>query len=193
MSTSPSPAPAFPDPVEPAETVELRRSLRTRRLIGVSAVGIGVRVIVVIAELLVVRATGSATVLVDALATVADIVGSLVIVAAIKFAERPPDDDHPFGHGRFEPLAGLQLGLAMTVLGAALAIEQLTAPFSGGLETAWSPWLAAVPLAAAAALALTGRLVLRHGRRERSTALVAEAYHYRVDAVTSLCAAVGLL
>ena len=186
--------PAFPDPVRPEDPAAVRaaRRLRTRRLIFAGAVGVGVRLVVIAAEFAAYGLCGADVLLVDAVASLADVAASLALLAAVKYAERPPDEDHPFGHGRFEPLAGLQLGVLIVLLGAAL-----------GGRAAWDAvrreaalnlplWAAAIPLAAAALLELTGRTVKGVGRREHSSALVAEAYHYRIDAGTSLVAALGL-
>ena len=186
--------PAFPGPVRPEDPAAVRaaRRTRTRRLLFAGAVGVGVRLVVIAAEFAAYLACAADVLLVDAVASLADVAASLAILAAVKYAERPPDEDHPFGHGRFEPLAGLQLGVLIVLLGAALGGRAAWAAATG--PAAFDPplWVAAVPLFAAALLEATGRAVKAVGRREHSSALVAEAHHYRVDAVTSLVAAVGL-
>ena len=178
-------------PEDPAAVRAARRA-RTRRLIVVGAVGVGVRALVIAAELVAYLLCRADVLLVDAVASLADVAASLALLAAVKYAEKPPDDDHPFGHGRIEPLAGLQLGVLIVLLGAALggraAWDAATAPPALALPL----WAAGVPLLAAALLELTGRAVKAVGRREHSSALVAEAQHYRVDAATSLIAALGL-
>ncbi len=186
--------PAFPDPVPPEDPAAVReaRRTRTRRLIFAGAVGVGVRLVVIAAEFAAYLACAADVLLVDAVASLADVAASLALLAAVKFAERPPDEDHPFGHGRFEPLAGLQLGVLIVLLGGALGGRALWDAVREHAAAILPLWAAAVPLAAAVLLELTGRAVKRVGRREHSSALVAEAHHYRVDAVTSLIAAGGL-
>lgn len=154
--------------------------------------GVGVRLLIVAAELAGVAVFGSATLLVDALASLADVAASLLLVAAIRLAARPPDDDHPFGHGRYEPLAGLQLAVFLTGFGLYLFARQLwsaaTHPASGVL----SLLAAAIPLVAAALLEVVCRTIRGIGQRHRSSALLAEAAHFRIDAVTSVIASAGI-
>ncbi|QDU38374.1 putative cation efflux system protein [Maioricimonas rarisocia] len=183
----------FPGPVRPPEHVEDARASRQRDLLRVAWLGIALRLTIIGAELLAVWLLGYAALLVDAVASIFDVVSSLAIVLAIRLAARPPDEDHPFGHGRYEPLAGLQLGIVVALAGLWLATSHalgaIRAPAAGEVK-AWA-WM--IPALAAVLLELIARLVRRVGHRERSTALTAEAKHYRVDAITSVVAAIGLL
>jgi cation diffusion facilitator family transporter len=182
----------FPTPVAPRSSVRDARNVRTRRLTRVTLAGVGVRLLIVAAELAGVALFGSATLLVDALASLADVAASLLLVAAIRLAARPPDDDHPFGHGRYEPLAGLQLSVFLTGVGIYLFVRQLwsaaTQSASGDLHIA----AAAIPLVASALLEVVSWTIRNIGRRHRSSALLAEAAHFRIDAVTSMIASVGI-
>jgi cation diffusion facilitator family transporter len=182
----------FPAAIELPGEVESARGKRTTAMVRVASVGIGVRMVVIALELIGFWWFSYSVLLVDALASVADVAASLLIIFAIKLAERPPDENHPFGHGRYEPLAGLQLGLLIILLGGYLFFQQLVYaahhPAAGSVHV-WA-WL--VPAFATVLLELAGRMVHRAARRENSSALVAEALHYRIDAVTSLLAAAGL-
>lgn len=182
----------FPDPVRPREGSKDARTRRMRRLMTVTLVGVGVRLVIVAAELAGYAVFGSAALLVDAVSSLADVAASLLLVVAIRLAARPPDDDHPFGHGRYEPLAGLQLAVCLVVLGIYLLVSQLwsaaTAPSRGEL----SGFAGLIPLVAAVSLDAVGRVIRSIGVRHRSSALVAESVHFRIDAVTSFVAAVGI-
>jgi len=182
----------FHEPVELPGSIDHARQLRTSRLVGVGLAGMGVRLLVIAAELTGYFLLGHSVLLVDALSTIADVIAGLLIVLAIKLAERPPDAEHPFGHGKYEPLAGLQLGVLISLFGVFMLVQQGMAAGFDHIEgrTLWWAW--AIPAGVAVALELFCQLALRTGRREHSTALVAEAYHFRVDAVASLLAAVGL-
>lgn len=183
----------FPEPLELSDDVSRTRRRRTARLIKVSWMGISVRLFVITVELIGLWFLGHSVLLVDALASSADVLTSLAILFAIRLAERPPDADHPFGHGRFEPLAGFQLGLLILVVGAATFGYQLFAAINHGQSEiiGWISWM--IPLAAAILLEFTCRIVLKMARQEKSSAMIAEAYHYRVDAITSFVAALGLV
>lgn len=191
---SPSPAAesAFPDPVRPRSGPSDARTRRTRRLVTVTLVGVGVRLVVVTAELNGYGFYGSATLLVDALSSLADVMASLLLVAAIRLAARPPDDDHPFGHGRYEPLAGLLLAVLLAVLGVYLFFSQIWSAATGPARGEVSGWAGLIPLVAAVLLDAVSRVIRGIGVRHRSSALVAESAHFRIDAVTSFIAAAGI-
>jgi cation diffusion facilitator family transporter len=158
----------------------------------VTLAGVGVRLVIVAVELAGVAWYGSATLLVDALASLADMLASLLLVAAIRLAARPPDDDHPFGHGRYEPLAGLQLAVFLTGFGLYLFARQLWSAATHGASGNLSVTAAAIPLVAAVLLEVVSWTMRKIGRRHRSSALLAEAIHFRIDAVTSLIAALSI-
>lgn len=188
----PSASPAFPAPVTPAEHVGDARRFRLQQLQRVTLVGVGVRLAAIAGESAALWVWGYAALLTDVVASLFDVLSSLAILAAIRYAARPPDDDHPFGHGRLEPLAGLQLGVLLTLAGVWLLVRHglglMQSPPAGDI----APWAWLVPAGVAAAMELVARVVRRTGEREHSTALIAEAGHYRVDALTSLIAAGGL-
>lgn len=183
---------SFPDPVDPPPHVDEVRAKRLRNLRRLVITGVVVRGGIVLTELASWWWLDSQTLLVDAVASLLDILASIALLVAVLLATRPPDDDHPFGHGRYEPLAGLQLGLLVAVAGLWLLGEQWNA--DAPRETlAATRWTFAIPLAATVLLMLTGVRMRRDARDLRSSALLAEANHYIIDAGTSLVATIGLL
>jgi cation diffusion facilitator family transporter len=182
----------FPRPVEPAGHVDTARNTRLRDLQQAAVWGIGLRLAVVAAEFVAFWGWGYAALLVDAVASLFDVAASAAILVAIRMAAKPPDEHHPFGHGRYEPLAGLQLSVLIAVAGGWLAVR-----YALGLATSQAaghvaPWAWLVPALAAVAVEVASQIVRRIGERQSSTALIAEARHYRIDALTSLVAAAGL-
>lgn len=182
----------FPAPVRPGEEVAAARRTRLADLQRTAWTGIGLRIAVIVGESLALWWWRYAALLTDVLASALDVLSSLAIVVAIRAASRPPDAEHPFGHGRYEPLAGLQLGVLIAAAGGWLLIRFLFGLVESEAAGVVSPWAWSVPAAAAVVMAVAARQVSRIGTRERSSALTAEAQHYWVDAATSLIAAVGL-
>lgn len=183
---------SFPAPVAPSVEANQARARRVQELLRAAWLGIALRASIIVAELIGVWFLGYAALLLDAISSLFDVVASLAIVMAIRLAARPPDDEHPFGHGRYEPLAGLQLGLLVSGAGLWLGVLHLIDMFAslpGGEVKAWA-W--AIPAVAVLLLEISARVLRRIGERQHSTALVAEAFHYRVDALSSLVAAAGL-
>lgn len=182
----------FPIPIVPAGHVEEARARRLREMQRVATYGIVLRLCVIGGETLAWARWGYSVLLVDVVASAFDVISSLLIVLAIRLAARPPDAEHPFGHGRYEPLAGLQLGVIIGVAGAWLAAQQVLGIASAEPAGVVLPWAWLAPLGAAVAMEAASRRVRTIGEREASTALISEAQHYRVDALTSMIAAAGL-
>lgn len=185
----------YPEPVHPPDFVFKLREERKNELIKVTWLGIVLRLVIVMIELVGYWFFHSTVLLVDALATGVDIASSIVLVISFNYAAKPPDTNHPFGHGRFEPLVGLQLSLLLIFLGVSLAIQQLKWILSSG-PTAEDPissfaWM--IPAVASIILILLSRILLKVAESRASPALKADAEHYRTDAITSIFAMIALL
>lgn len=182
----------FPAPVRPPESVLKTRKERLHQLITSCLYGVGVRSSIIVAELIGVVFFGSAALLMDALSSLIDVASSILLVICIKLASRPPDANHPFGHGRYEPLVGLQLGLLMLITGGAMFFQQIFAIATNEVHTIDSrAWI--IPFGAVILLEICYHVVMRVAKKQNSPALAADAIHYRIDSLTSVCAAVALL
>ncbi len=119
-----------------------------------------------------------------------DVLSSLLLWLGLRYALRPPDRDHPYGHGRAEPLVTF-LVVALLFVSATLiaiqAIRNIQLP-----HVAPHPWTLAVLALVLVWKELSFRWVARKGRQTGSTALQADAWHHRSDAITSLAAFVGI-
>jgi cation diffusion facilitator family transporter len=126
----------------------------------------------------------------DGTESLLDVFSSSLVWAGFRVAERPPDEDHPFGHGRAEPLAALAVaGLTFVATGwiAWHALHLIVTPHRG-------PHWATLPLLAgivAAKIALSRRFAAG-GSEAGSIALGIEAWHHGSDALTSAAAFVGI-
>src|SRR4051812_11685455 len=126
----------------------------------------------------------------DGAESLLDVVSSLVVWAGFQWAGQPPDEDHPYGHGKAEPLAGLMVAVfvfAMAGWVAFHAIHEIITPHQG---PSW--WT--LPLLAGVVVTKVwfSRKIGEAGRNARSTALSIEALHHWSDAVTSAAAFVGI-
>lgn len=165
-----------------------RRALKKSIFFGILA-----RALVVILEMGAFFLFGSRALLMDALSTFLDIVSSLVLFIFIKLAGRPPDYNHPFGHGRYEPLAGLQLGILLAVVGLYMGINNAIDLGSNEGDLSLPSFLFAIPLFAIILLEASYRFLMYFAKKESSPALVSEAAHFRVDAFTSILAMFSLI
>lgn len=182
----------FPHPVLPPDYIDVLRQERQRHLLTSAWKGACFRFAVVGIELMGFIWWGSSALLVDALASLMDIVATVVLTICIRLAGRPPDADHPFGHGRYEPLAGFQLGLLMVIVGLFLLVQQgmviSQEVFTSSIQAA--SWV--VPLFAVILLECGYHQAMRSAKRHGSSAMIAEAWHYRIDSLNSGIALIAL-
>lgn len=183
----------FPDPIKLPESITQQREERQRQLVKSCARGIGIRFAIILGELAGVLYFGSAALLMDALASFLDVISSSLLVICIKLAYRPPDENHPFGHGRYEPLIGLQLGILMAVIGMGMLLHQTFALGAFATDRTIDPRTWIIPFCAVILLEITYQVMMRTARKQNSPALAADAVHYRIDGVTSLFATVALI
>jgi len=126
----------------------------------------------------------------DAIESSADIFSSLIVWMGLSIATRPADEDHPYGHGKAEPLAAAVVSLML--IGAAvgisiLAIREIVTPHH--LPAPFTLFVAAGVIVLKETLY---RRVSRVGREVGGTVVTADAWHHRADAVTSLAAFIGI-
>ena len=183
----------FPNPVTLPESVYDERKQRRKAILTAARRGILIRLSIILFELLGVVLFGSSSLLMDALASCLDIAASVLLVLGIRWADKPPDADHPFGHGRYEPLIGLQLGLMLALIGGGMLVQQsfhlVLEPKGFAIDSrAW-----VVSAIALVLLEICYRVIMRTAKRESSPALAADAIHYRIDGLTSLFATLALL
>jgi cation diffusion facilitator family transporter len=126
----------------------------------------------------------------DGLESFADIFSSVIVYAGIRYSTKPRDENHPYGHGKFEPMAAAVVGLALVGAGFTIAIESIREI----LHPHKAP--AAFTLVILAAVVLVKETLFRYGLRVasdiESLALRADAWHHRSDAITSVFAFIGI-
>lgn len=126
----------------------------------------------------------------DGVESAGDVVTSGVVLFGLIQAGRPPDQDHPYGHGRAETLAALFTGAVLFAAGVLICYRAAQKMYSGGP----APEMIAVWPLAASVVVKTGLWVVKrhHGRRMRSEALRADAANDMLDAVSGTVALIGL-
>lgn len=127
----------------------------------------------------------------DGVESTADIVGSLIVWGGLRISVRPPDEKHPYGHGKAEPVAGVLVSLALLTAAGFIAfhsIREIRHPHH------LPAWYTLVVLAVVVAVKeWLFRAVHAAGSDLDSTALRGEAWHHRSDAITSAAVFVGIL
>ncbi|MFW5693803.1 MAG: cation diffusion facilitator family transporter [Alkalispirochaeta sp.] len=131
----------------------------------------------------------------DGVHSLSDLVTDAAVLLGLRAARRPPDTNHAYGHGRYETLAALFVG-AMLVAAAGGILLHSWSRIAGAVagETLRSPRPAAISVAAASIVAkeMMFHVTRRIGQRSGSPALVANAWHHRSDALSSVATLVGV-
>ena len=126
----------------------------------------------------------------DAIESTTDIFSSFLVLFGIKYANKPADENHPYGHGRAEPLVTfLVVGFLITsaTIIAYESIQNINTPHE--LPKIWTLFVLA-PLIIWKEISF--RLVMRKAKETNSSSLKADAWHHRSDAMTSVAAFIGI-
>jgi len=127
----------------------------------------------------------------DAIESFSDIFSSTIVRVGLVIASKPPDDNHPYGHGKAEPLAALFVSI-LFIGGAALIAFQAIGEIQTPHHTP-KPFTLVVLLVVVAVKELAYRYEIRVGNMMDSTAVKVDAWHHRSDALTSAAAAIGIM
>lgn len=155
-------------------------------------VGLWVNLLLSIVKLAV-GATGNCrALLADGVHSLSDMATDLALVVGARYWSAPADAGHPHGHGRLETLTTLFIGLALAGVGVGLIVESVSA-LAGEPETTL-PSVAALAAAVASIVVKEAlyQWTVAVGRRCRSSAVIANAWHHRSDAMSSLPVAVAV-
>lgn len=138
---------------------------------------------------------GSAAMIADAVHSLSDFITDVVVLLFVRISGKPCDDDHDFGHGKYETLASVLIGVMLCCVGIGIlwsGAGKIISVCQGKVLA--QPGLIAL---VAAILSIVAKEVLyqwtaRVGRRVESSAVVANAWHHRSDALSSIGTAVGI-
>lgn len=126
----------------------------------------------------------------DAIESLADIMGSAVVWGGLRISAQDADADHPYGHGKAEPLAAAAVGMLLLAAAVGIAVQGVRGVLAPG--DAPEAWTLAIIAAVIVVKELLFRRVLRVSDSLGSTAVMADAWHHRSDALSSFAAFVGI-
>jgi cation diffusion facilitator family transporter len=156
-------------------------------------VSVAVNVVLSALQIAVGILAASQALVADGIHSLSDLVADFVVLVAGRHSQKDADEDHPYGHQRFENAASLALGLLLLGVGVAMvwsAVGKLQTPESIPTAHAVALWVA---LAALVSKELLFRYMLAVAKRVKSGMLVANAWHARSDAASSLVVSLGLV
>lgn len=168
---------------------------RERKIYRVTLMGSVVNVILLVFKFIAGILGGSAAMIADAVHSLSDFLTDIVVIAFVRISSKPEDEDHDYGHGKYETLATSIIGLALLMVGLYI--------FYNGARQIWDvmhgaeieqPGLVAL-IAAIVSILLkewTYRFTVNVGKKVESQAVIANAWHHRSDALSSIGTAIGI-
>lgn len=134
----------------------------------------------------------SISLIADAVHTASDVLTSAVVLLGFKFSAAPPDEKHPYGHGRIEFLASLLIALMLIFVGFEFGKSSYER-FLANEKVAGSILVAVFMLASAVFKEWMSRFSIELGNKISAGALIADAWHHRTDAIASVLVAVAII
>jgi cation diffusion facilitator family transporter len=127
----------------------------------------------------------------DAVHSISDLFGDVVVLLGLRWGRKEADEDHPYGHGRIETIAALVVGFILLLVGLGIAYESVSSIYSHRVSR---PTLLAIFVAAFSIVVKEGMYwyTVIVGRRIHSTAVIANAWHHRSDALSSVAVLLGV-
>lgn len=126
----------------------------------------------------------------DAIESTTDVLASLLVLFGFRYARRPADSNHPYGHGKIEPLITFVVVAFLVTSATVIAIESIHKIRTP--HEAPAPWTLIVLGLIIVWKEITYRIVLKRSKETHSSSLRADAWHHRSDAITSVTAFVGI-
>ena len=165
-------------------------SNRLQRSLRATFLGLAVNVALMVAKFLAGILGHSQALIADAVESLADIFSSIIVWRGLVVAETPPDDDHPYGHGKAEPIAGAIVSAMLLLAGGWIAFNALHA--LNQPREAPSAFTLIILVGVIVVKAMLFRYVLKESQTVESSAMETDAWHHRSDAITSAAAFLGI-
>jgi cation diffusion facilitator family transporter len=163
---------------------------RFQRSLGVTLTGLGVNAFLAAGKTLAGIFGHSQALIADGIESFADVLSSLVVWRGVVVAAAPADADHPYGHGKAEPIAAVTVSAMLVAAAfwiAVQAINQILVP-----HQCPAPWTLAVLIGVIAAKEWMFRFAHGQALELDSTVVRTDAWHHRSDAITSAAAFIGI-
>lgn len=130
----------------------------------------------------------------DAVHSASDVFSTIVVIIGIKLASKKSDKEHPYGHERLECVAAIVLAIVLFITGLGIGMEALKNIVSGDYENLMVPGILALIAAILSIVAKEGMYwyTRYYAKKVDSSALMADAWHHRSDAFSSIGALIGI-
>lgn len=170
-------------------------SSREREIYRITLAGSVVNVILTAAKMAAGIWGHSAAMIADAVHSLSDLVTDIIVILFVRLSGKPEDKSHDYGHGKYETFATLLIGTALLAVAAGICIDGAgkVIAFVQGEKLDQPGWIAlAAAVVSVAAKEILFRYTRTVGRKQDSPAVIANAWHHRSDAFSSIGTAAGI-
>ncbi|MDE5876845.1 MAG: cation diffusion facilitator family transporter [Muribaculaceae bacterium] len=168
---------------------------REKQIYRITLVGSVVNAVLVALKFVAGVIGHSSAMIADAVHSLSDFATDVVVIGFVRMASKPEDSDHAYGHGKYETLASVIVGIMLVAVGIGLGVEGVTKTigfFKGEELEVPNWWALGAALVSVASKEWLYRYTVHSGARLNSPALVSNAWHHRSDAYTSLATLAGI-
>lgn len=168
---------------------------REKKIFRVTLAGSAANLVLMVFKFIAGIMGHSAAMIADAFHSLSDFITDIIVLVFVKISSKPQDASHDYGHGKYETLATLLIGLGLVAVAIGIIV-------SGAVK--FSHWFSGEDIAAPGKLALWAALIsilvkeliyrytISQGKNLDSAAVIANAWHHRSDALSSIGAAIGI-
>ncbi len=167
------------------------RHKRIERGLKSTLIGILVNIVLALTKGIAGYLGNSYALIADAIESASDVISSTIVWSGLKVASIPRDENHPYGHGKAEPLAAVIVSIALFIAAITIAIQSIREIITPHHSPA--AFTLIVLLGVVLVKELLFRFIIKIGEEEHSTAVKTDAWHHRSDAITSSAAFIGIL
>ncbi|MCG7332955.1 cation diffusion facilitator family transporter [Salinicoccus roseus] len=128
----------------------------------------------------------------DAAHSASDVVSSIAVLVGIRAAQKPPDNEHPYGHGKSENVATLIVAILLVVVGFEIIYNAIVSLMAGTAQNYTTMIALYIIIFSIIVKEVLFQYKYRLGTKIKSPALIADAWHHRSDAISSVVALVGI-
>ena len=164
------------------------------KAIKASYVGLVVNIFLSIGKFLAGIFGNSMVMIADAVHSASDVFSTLIVISAVKISGKPEDSDHEYGHERFESIGAIVLSVMLAMIGCQIGFNGFESLINGDYEN--SPLPSMIALIAAIVSIVVKEIMFQYtkkvGEECRSEAMIADAWHHRSDAMSSIGSLIGI-
>jgi cation diffusion facilitator family transporter len=136
--------------------------------------------------------TGSIALTADAWHTLSDSLSSIIVIIAVKLSSKKPDDEHPFGHGRWEQIAALFIAFLLGIIAFGFLKDSIV-QFKNNESTEFGTIAIVVTIISVVAKEALAQYAFYLGRKTDNVSIKADGWHHRTDALSSILVLIGIL